>query len=272
VHIYRAACALNSDGVETWFMEPADILKVLAQALAPYVADSLGRSEDSSDWVDVAAALPTLKRVLWRACRRGELPGRRVKRRWLARRADLDAWIEAHETGMKAPSPVERPEPRLPPPQRKPPPEPKLTPAQEHEKEMDAFRARFGLRRLTDSERAARRMPPYDVDREYAEHLAAEARRAEERAARERDDNDPVIAKQRAEATRAADAAPTRRPYKGPRATCERCRRQVAQRRDGRPVAHGCPHQFGYHCYDEEGNSEGAVPHCPWCRQERGPS
>ncbi len=253
-------------------MEPADVLKVLAQALAPYLADLLKSSEASADWVDVAAALPTSKRVLWRACRRGELPARRVKRRWLARRADLDAWIESHETGVRPASPIERPEPMRPPLIRKPPPEPKLTPAQQHEKEMDAFRAKYGFRRLTDSERAARGMPPYDVDREYAEHLAAEARRAEEQAARERADNDPVIAKQRAEATRAADAARARRPYKGPRVTCERCGRQVAQRRDGRPVAHACPHQFGYHCYDEEGNSEGTVPHCPWCKQDRGPS
>jgi hypothetical protein len=249
-------------------MEPADVLKVLAQALAPYLADLLGRNEASADWVDVAAALPTSKRVLWRACRRGELPARRVKRRCLARRADLDAWIESHETGM-APPPAERPAPRPAPPERKPLPETKLTPAQQHEKEMDALRAKLGLRRLTDSERAARGMPPYDVDREYEEFLADRARRAEEQAERERADHDPVVAKQRAEATRAADAARARQPHKGPRVTCERCGRQVAQRRDGRPVAHACPHQFGYGCHDEQGNSIGTVPRCPWCRQDR---
>ena len=60
-------------------------------------------------------------------------------------------------------------------------------------------------------------MPPYDVDREYAEHLDAEARRAEEKAARERADNDPAVAKRRAEATRAADVAQAQKRSKLPR-------------------------------------------------------
>jgi hypothetical protein len=240
-------------------MEPADVLNVLARALAPYLVETLRDQEAAAGWVDVAAALPTCKRALWRACRRGELPARRLKRRWLARRSDLDTWIESHPTGT-APGPrfvVREPAP----PKEKP-----LSAAQQHEKEMDALRKQLGLRRLTDAERAAKGLPPYDVDREYAEHLAAEARRAEEKAARERADNDPAVAKQRAEATRAADAARAQKPSKLPRVECARCHRQVSRRKDGRPVSHACPHQYGYSCSSDTDDNDGTVPHCPWCR------
>jgi hypothetical protein len=220
-------------------MEPADVLSLLARALAPYLVETLRDHEAASGWVDVAAALPTCKRALWRACRRGELPARRLKRRWLARRSDLDTWIEAHPTGTTPPPRFAPPKP-IPPSREKP-----LSPAQQHEKEMDALHKQLGLRRLNDAERAAKGLPPYDVDQAYAEHLAAEARRAEEAAAKERADNDPAVAKQRAEATRVSDAARAQRPSKLPRVECVRCHRQVSQRKDGRPVAHACPHQFG---------------------------
>lgn len=237
------------------------MLRVIAGALAPYLLETLRDHEAATGWVDVAAALPTCKRTLWRACRRGELPARRLKRRWLARRSDLDAWIESHPTGTA-------PAPRFIARDPASPKEKTLSPAQHHEKEMDALRQQFGLRRLTDAERAAKGLPPYDVDREYAEHLAAEARRHEEEAARERADHDPVVAKQRAEVTRAADAARAQRPSKLPRVECARCHRLVSRRKDGRPVAHACPHQFGYGCRAEGEDFDGAVPHCPWCRSE----
>ncbi|HKY40157.1 MAG TPA: helix-turn-helix domain-containing protein [Polyangiaceae bacterium] len=242
-------------------MEPADALSVLVRALAPYLLETLRDQEAAAGWVDVAVALPTCKRALWRACRRGELPARRLKRRWLARRSDLDTWIESHPTGTAPP-------PRFVTPKPVPSKEAVLSPAQQHEKETEALYKQLGLRRLNDAERAAKGLPPYDVDREYAEHLAAQARRAEEAKAKERADHDPAVAKQRAEATRAADAARAQRPSKLPRVECARCRRQVAQRKDGRPVAHACPHQFGRSCSPDGDDSDGTVPHCPWCRSE----
>ena len=240
-------------------MEPVDALSVLARALAPYLLETLRDHEAAAGWVDVAAALPTCKRALWRACRRGELPARRLKRRWLARRSDLDAWIESHPTGTAPPPRVVTPRPT--PPQGTP-----LSPARQHEKEMEALYKQLGLRRLNDAERAAKGLPPYDVDQEYAEHLAAEARRAEEKVAKERADHDPAVAKQRAEATRTADAVRAQRPSKLPRVECARCHRTVSQRKDGRPVAHACPHQFGYSCGSDTDDNDGTVPHCPWCR------
>jgi len=131
---------------------------------------------------------------------------------------------------------------------------------------MEALRAKLGLRKLTDAERAAKGMPPYDVDRAYAEHLESEARRKEEAAAKERDERDPLIAKKRAEATRIADAAAARRPSKLPRVVCERCKRIVTKRKDGYPVAHACPHQFGYGCAADGEDLNGMVPECPWCK------
>lgn len=241
-------------------MDPADSLRVLAAALAPHLAELLGLNKSNAvdDWLDVAEELPTCKRALYRACRTGALPGRRIKRRWLVRRADLDAWIETHETGApRVPQPAAPPHARA------------LTPAQEHEREMDALRARLGKRRLTDTERAARGMPPYDVEREYQEFLAEEKERQEEEAAKERADNDPRVAAERAAAVRAADAAKASRPSKSPRVRCERCARIVTRRKDGRPISHACPHGHSSGCYDTDGNSIGTVPKCPWCAKER---
>jgi hypothetical protein len=231
---------------------------MLAAALAPHLAELLGlnRSNAVDDWLDVAEELPTCKRALYRACRTGALPGRRIKRRWLVRRADFDAWIETHETGAP-PAPQPAPHTRA------------LTPAQEHEREMDALRARLGGRRLTDAERAAKGMPSYDVEREYQEFLAKIKEDEEEQAAKERADNDPQIAAQRAAAIRAADAAKARRPSKSPRVRCERCARIVTRRKDGRPLSHACPHGYGSGCYDTNGNSTGAAPRCPWCAKDR---
>jgi hypothetical protein len=147
-------------------VEPADALRVLAAALAPLLAELLGLANSSSvdDWLDVATELPTCKRALYRACRTGELPGRRIKRRWLVRRRDLDAWIESHEAAV-APQ-VKQVTPARPVSSAREVVARVLTPAELHEREMDALRAQLGHRRLNDAERAARGMPPYDVNRE----------------------------------------------------------------------------------------------------------
>lgn len=241
-------------------LEPADSLRALAEALAPHLVEllNLSRKNEVDDWIDVVNAVPTCERALKRACRTGALPARRIKRRWLARRADLDAWIESHETGKEPPpKPVAPPAPRA------------FTPAEEHEREMDAMRKKLGMRRLTDAERAERGMPPYDINREYAEHLEQEKRWEEERAQKKRDDNDPEIAAARAAAVRAVDAARSARPTKLPRIRCERCLREVTRRKDGDPIHHECPHRYGTGCYGAENDGRTGIPDCPWCAKER---
>jgi hypothetical protein len=96
---------------------------------------------------------------------------------------------------------------------------------------MNSLLERMGMRRATGAERAARGLPPYDAEREYAEHLARQAEWAEEQAAKARDDNNPAIAAQRAESTRAADAARSGAHFKNPRVVCERYARTVSQRK-----------------------------------------
>jgi hypothetical protein len=74
-------------------------LALIAKLLLPYLRDKFAITpadgSDPDDWVDVAAEHPTLKRLLFGACRDGRLRGRKVGRRWLARRKHLDAFIEA---------------------------------------------------------------------------------------------------------------------------------------------------------------------------------
>jgi len=250
--------------------DPGAVLNALARALVPHLLEALRERQTADDWVDVIAMLPTCKRVLSRACRRGELPARRLKRRWLVRRSAFDSWVEAHETGTKPSFRTADTSTALPP--ATPHSEPTkrsssaLSPARQHEQDMEALRAKLDLRKLTDAERAAKGMPPYEVDRAYAEFLSDDARRKEEEAAKERDERDPLIAKKRAEATRIADAAAALRPSKLPRVKCKRCKRTVSQRKDGQPVAHACPHRFGYGCMADGEELNGIVPHCPWCK------
>jgi hypothetical protein len=71
-------------------------LHSLAAVLAPLVAAEIA-SHRGEDWIDQDdSALG--RREHCRRARRGDLPARKVGRRWLVRRAHLDAWIEAHPT------------------------------------------------------------------------------------------------------------------------------------------------------------------------------
>ena len=82
-------------------MKDVDLLTVLARALAPLLRSELGLDQSpslSGDWVDVAAAVPTLRRLAYRDCREGKLEARKVGRRWLSRRAKLDAWVDSHSS------------------------------------------------------------------------------------------------------------------------------------------------------------------------------
>jgi hypothetical protein len=55
----------------------------------------------SDDWIDQKGS-PLGRRLHCEAARTGALRARKVGKTWLARRADIDAYIEAH--GKKAPS------------------------------------------------------------------------------------------------------------------------------------------------------------------------
>jgi hypothetical protein len=134
---------------------------------------------------------------------------------------------------------------------------------------MDALHAKIGGRRLNNAERAARGMPPYDVNQEYEEFQAKLREEEERRAAKERADNDPVVAASRAAAALDADAKKWSRPFKTARMQCPRCGRTVFRGKDGRPESHQCPHGCGTGCYDVDGNYERDEPRCPWCAKAR---
>lgn len=64
----------------------------LAEALAALLQPA--GSDDSDELVDVLAHVPGPRRATMRACRDGAIVGAsRVGRRWLARRAAVDAWL-----------------------------------------------------------------------------------------------------------------------------------------------------------------------------------
>jgi hypothetical protein len=92
----------------------------LATALAPIVAllapllraelarapagEQGGETSEAGAWVDQKTS-PLGRRAHCRACRTGAVNGARlVGRRWLARRADVDAYIEAHGGAPSGPN------------------------------------------------------------------------------------------------------------------------------------------------------------------------
>jgi hypothetical protein len=60
-----------------------------------------------SDWVDQRRS-PLGRKLHCQLVRDGELPGRKVHRRVLVRRRDLDAYVETHGTAPEPESPVAR--------------------------------------------------------------------------------------------------------------------------------------------------------------------
>ena len=87
-------CAQNDNQTEATI---AAALLPLARLLAPFVAAELAGS-DGEDWIDQHAS-PLGRRRHCELARSDAFPARRVGRRWLARRADVDAYIEAQRTG-----------------------------------------------------------------------------------------------------------------------------------------------------------------------------
>ena len=68
------------------------LARVIAPVLARAVVDELTAGDDA-DWIDQAAS-PLGARRHCRLIRDGAIAGMRAGRRWIARRADIDAYIE----------------------------------------------------------------------------------------------------------------------------------------------------------------------------------
>ena len=73
----------------------ASALAVFAQLLAPFLMAELGRAKDTGSsnddgWLDQRSS-PLGRRAHCTLARSGVLPARKVGRRWLVRRTDLDA-------------------------------------------------------------------------------------------------------------------------------------------------------------------------------------
>jgi len=111
----------------------ADALRALAVALAPYLRELFG---GDGNVVEVAALVPLPRRVVYAACRRGDVAGAvRVSRRWLATKASVHAWLwsrgprvvpapDSHDTLETLRASLARPEPQR---RRKPKGQPKTT-------------------------------------------------------------------------------------------------------------------------------------------------
>lgn len=99
----------GSPGVRAYVHpELAAALTPLLRFLAPLLRAEMARTAEdeqgAGEWLDQARS-PLGRRAHCRACRTGAVKGARlVNRRWLARRADLDAFIHEHGRGPGAPS------------------------------------------------------------------------------------------------------------------------------------------------------------------------
>lgn len=80
-------------------MNPEQLLQLtLRELLAMLVGPP---AEQRDEWVDPRSeACPVAKRAVLDAGRRGELALRKVGRRVLVRRSELDRWIDAHPLGQ----------------------------------------------------------------------------------------------------------------------------------------------------------------------------
>jgi hypothetical protein len=81
----------------------AAALRVLAKILAPFLAEEMHTpaANDLGEWVDQCRS-PLGRRLHCAAARSGKLAARKVGRRWLVRRADLETFIATH--GAAAPA------------------------------------------------------------------------------------------------------------------------------------------------------------------------
>lgn len=65
------------------------------------LAQAMDELIEAEDWIDQKAS-PLGRTLHCKAARSGELKARKVHGKWLARRSDVDAYIEAH--GMRPPA------------------------------------------------------------------------------------------------------------------------------------------------------------------------
>jgi excisionase family DNA binding protein len=77
-----------------------DIGQVLEERIRAIVRDEL-KAHEPDEWVD-QSSVPLSRKTYLRLVREGKLPGRKVGRRVLVRRTDLEAFIEAHQTEPRA--------------------------------------------------------------------------------------------------------------------------------------------------------------------------
>jgi hypothetical protein len=77
----------------------AAALRVLAKVLAPFLAAEMNAPAENElgEWLDQCRS-PLGRRLHCAAARSGKLAARKVGRRWLVRRADLEAFIATHGT------------------------------------------------------------------------------------------------------------------------------------------------------------------------------
>lgn len=75
----------------------ATAFRALAKILAPFIADEIGTrpANDVENWIDQCRS-PLGRRLHCALARDGRLEARKVGRRWLVRRADVDAFIALH--------------------------------------------------------------------------------------------------------------------------------------------------------------------------------
>lgn len=69
-----------------------DLASIIARLVDARLEARLAELRPAQDWIDQSAS-PLGRRAHLAAVRRGELPGRRVGKKVLVRRADLDAYI-----------------------------------------------------------------------------------------------------------------------------------------------------------------------------------
>lgn len=71
-------------------------LRPLAEALAPVVASLIQEQAAPTRLVDIVRVYPISRRLAYRACRQGRIPGAvRVARRWLAPPDAVETWLQA---------------------------------------------------------------------------------------------------------------------------------------------------------------------------------
>ena len=92
------------EAAEALAREIAKLAPVLARVLLPHLRDAIAAETSAADVVDQDTS-GLGRRMHARLCREGALPATKIGRRWLVRRADLDAYL-AQASAPVAPAPI----------------------------------------------------------------------------------------------------------------------------------------------------------------------